>query len=158
MECSTNTSAGDSGPICMWDFYHCSLRSCMPLPSHHLRWMSLSPTPFSSLLCPPPPLLLTHPSSLYLTGDKVWASSWLANQRPVILVNIFSEPCQASSGRTRPYRVLTKGTDLFIYFFYGNCSENFQKFCHSYPSDSTPDMDHPRGLSPTNLLIKRSSR
>lgn len=50
MECSTNTSAGDSGPICMWDFYRCSLCSCMPLPSHHLRWTSLSPDLFSSLL------------------------------------------------------------------------------------------------------------
>lgn len=51
---------------------------------------------------PPPPLLLIHPSSLYLTGDKVWASSWLANRGPVILVNTLSTavPSQIRPGQT----------------------------------------------------------
>lgn len=68
------------------------------------------PLKFLSILQPPP--LLTHPSSLYLTGDKVWASSWLANRRPVIPVNIFPEPCQARSSQTRPSCELTKGTEF----------------------------------------------
>lgn len=79
MECFANTSAGDSGPIYMWFL-------SLLLVLLRQRRMPPSPNPFPPpppfffplnfpLRPPPPPPLLTHPSSLYLTGDKVWASS-----------------------------------------------------------------------------------
>lgn len=85
-----------------------------------------------------------HPSSLWLTGDKFWASSWLANRRPVIPVNSFSEPCQATSGRPRPSCELTKGTEFCSKWRkFSQKTQQCRNFCHLHPSNSPLDMDHP---------------
>lgn len=65
-----NTSAGDSGLMYMW--YNCCLYLFVP-PSA-LNATVTNPF-FVCFSLPPSPPLFTHPSSLYLTGDKVWASS-----------------------------------------------------------------------------------
>lgn len=78
MECFTNTSAGDSGLIYMWFFYRCFLCLCVPPSALNATVTNpFSPVffPLSFSRRPLPPPLFTHPSSLYLTGDKVWASS-----------------------------------------------------------------------------------
>lgn len=118
--------------------------SCIPSALYcTVRHQSFLSSIFPLKFCPlsPPPPLLTHPSSLYLTGDKVWASSWLANRRPVIPVNSFSEPCQARSGQTGPYCDLTKGTEFLEEMLQKLAA--LWKFCHLYPSNSPLDMDHP---------------
>lgn len=76
MECFTCTPAGDSGLIYMRFLLLLLEFVCAPsaltVRVTNPLFSTLVPSLPSSL---PPPHVLTHPSSLYLTGDKVWASS-----------------------------------------------------------------------------------
>lgn len=77
MECFTRAPAGDLGLIYMWFLLLLLKFVCAPsaltvrVTNSFFSFPLVPPLPHP----PPPPGVLTHPSSLYLTGDKVWASS-----------------------------------------------------------------------------------